>query len=109
MVNFDVNLFELSDVYVLVEFEIKLIVSVFVMENICFVVLLLEMDVKKLIDFQENVNIKKNMIWVFCVFEFWCVYRNSYGEFVKELYDMNIEEMNYYFGCFIVEVRKQDG
>lgn len=46
------------------------------------------------------------MIWVFCVFEFWCVYRNSYGEFVKELYDMNIEEMNYYFGCFIVEVRK---
>lgn len=51
MVNFDVNLFELSDVDVLVEFEIKLIVSVFVMENICFVVLLLEMDVKKLIDF----------------------------------------------------------
>lgn len=38
----------------------------------------------------------------------WCVYRNSFGvgEIVKELFEMNIEEMNYYFWCFVVEVRK---
>lgn len=48
MVDFDVNFLELSDVDVLVEFDMKQVVNVFV--SICFVVLLLEMGVKKLID-----------------------------------------------------------
>lgn len=46
MVDFDVNFLELSDVDVLVEFDMKQVVNVFV--SICFVVLLLEMDVKKI-------------------------------------------------------------
>lgn len=46
MVDFDVNFLELSDVDVLVEFDMKQVVNVFV--SICLVVLLLEMDVKKI-------------------------------------------------------------
>ena len=43
------------------------------------------------------------------MFESWRAHRNSYGESVKELHDMNTEEMNYYLGRFIAEARKQDG
>lgn len=43
------------------------------------------------------------------MFESWRAHRNSYGESVKELHDMNTEEMNYYLRRFIAEARKQDG
>lgn len=109
MVNFDVNLPELSDADVLVEPEIKPTASVSATENTRFVAPLSETDVKKLIDSQENVNTKKNTTWALRVFESWRAHRNSYGESVKELHDMNTEEMNYYLGRFIAEARKQDG
>lgn len=89
--------------------KIKQTASVSATENTRFVAPLSETGVKNLIDSQENVNTKKNTTWALRVFVSWRAHRNSYGESVKELHDMNTEEMNYYLGRFIAEARKQDG
>lgn len=109
MVNFDVNLPELSDADFLAEPDMKPTANVSDTASTRFVAPLSETDVKNLIDSQEKANTKKNTTWALCVFESWRAHRNSYGEFVKELHEMNIEEMNYYLGRFIAEARKQDG
>lgn len=62
-----------------------------------------------MIDSQENANTKKNTTWALRVFESWRAHRYSYGESVKELHDINTEDMNYYLGRSIAEARKQDG
>ena len=63
-------------------------------------------EISQLIKDQENVNTKSNTKWAMNVFEKW---RANRRDDIPELKLMNCEQMSYWLGRFVMEIRKRDG